>query len=125
MNLNQMLGLRVKEARKRLGMSQQELGELLEVEHAQIISQIESGERQVKAWELARLSAILHTSITDLLKEETLPEPVVLWREQPDKNYQKIETEFVQHSQLRLSRETVRCAIEISATARGYSRRKA
>jgi Zn-dependent peptidase ImmA (M78 family)/transcriptional regulator with XRE-family HTH domain len=98
MNLNQILGLRVKEARKRLGMSQQELGELLEVEHAQIISQIESGERQIKAWELARLSAILHTSVTDLLKEETLPEPVVLWREQPDKNYQKIETEFVQQS---------------------------
>lgn len=98
MNLNQILGLRIKEARKRLGMSQQELGELLEVEHAQIISQIESGERQVKAWELARLSSVLHTSIADLLKEETLADPVVLWREQPDSNYQQIETEFVQQS---------------------------
>jgi len=97
MNLNQILGLRVKEARKRLGMSQQELGELLGIDHAQIISQIESGERQVKAWELARLSTILHTGTADLLREDALAEPVVLWREQPD-NYQKIETEFVRQA---------------------------
>lgn len=95
MNLNQTLGLRVREARKRLGMSQQELSALLEFEHVQTISQIENGERQVKAWELARISSVLHTSINELLKEDALAEPVVLWREQPENNYQKIETEFL------------------------------
>jgi len=98
MNLNQILGLRVREARKRLGISQQELGVLLQVEHAQTISQIESGERQVKAWELARLATVLHTSTSELLREESLAEPVVLWREQPENNYQKIETQFLQDS---------------------------
>src|SRR5207244_7350806 len=95
MNLNQTLGLRVREARKRLGMSQQELSALLEFEHVQTISQIENGERQVKAWELARISSVLHTSINELLKEDAFAEPVVLWREQPENNYQKIETEFL------------------------------
>src|SRR2546430_16416201 len=89
MTLNQTLGLRVREARKRLGMSQQELSALLEFEHVQTISQIENGERQVKAWELARISSVLHTSINELLKEDALAEPVVLWREQPENNYQK------------------------------------
>src|SRR5437867_9998694 len=83
MTLNQTLGLRVREARKRLGMSQQELSALLEFEHVQTISQIENGERQVKAWELARISSVLHTSINELLKEDAFAEPVVLWREQP------------------------------------------
>jgi len=98
MDPNQTLGLRIKEARKRVGLSQHELSELLELEHGQIISQIESGERQVKAWELARISSILHTNMSDLLKEEPLTEPVVLWREQPENNYHKIETEFIQRS---------------------------
>ena len=98
MDLNQTLGLRVREARRRLGMSQQELSDLLHVDHAQIISQIENGERQVKAWELARISSVLHTSVSDLLQEEALAEPVVLWRDKPENNYQKVETEFIHRS---------------------------
>jgi XRE family transcriptional regulator, fatty acid utilization regulator len=98
LNLNQTLGLRIKEARVRLGLSQQELAEALGVEHSQIISQIENGERQVKAWEIARFSSVLHTSVAELLKEEALSEPVVLWREQPERDFQKVETEFIHQS---------------------------
>lgn len=81
-----------------MGLSQQELSAAAGFEHAQTISQIENGERQVKAWELATISSVLHASIGELLQGEPLTEPVVLWREQPENNYQKIETEFIHRS---------------------------
>jgi Zn-dependent peptidase ImmA (M78 family)/transcriptional regulator with XRE-family HTH domain len=96
MNINQILGLRIKEARKMVGLSQQELGEALGFDHPQIVSQIENGERQVKAWELSKLASVLHVSISKLLQEDSLRAPVVLWREEPQNNIQRIESEFVQ-----------------------------
>jgi Zn-dependent peptidase ImmA (M78 family)/transcriptional regulator with XRE-family HTH domain len=95
MDLNTVLGTRIKEARNRLGVTQQQLADAAGLEHIQTVSQIENGERAVKAWELARLAGVLHTSIGDLLKEEPLVAPVVLWRDQPDNGYQEIETEFI------------------------------
>jgi XRE family transcriptional regulator, fatty acid utilization regulator len=95
---DQKLGLRIREARKRMALSQQELSASVGFDHPQTVSQIETGERQVKASELARLAAALHTTFSELLQDEPLREPVVLWREQPETNYQKVETEFIYRS---------------------------
>jgi Zn-dependent peptidase ImmA (M78 family)/DNA-binding XRE family transcriptional regulator len=79
-----VLGSRIRELRRKLNLKQEKLATELGVGSAQIISQIETGKREVKAWELAKLSRLLHVSLTDLLAtEDPKPQPSVLWRVLP------------------------------------------
>lgn len=81
-----VLGRRITQFRKNLNLTQAELAKKLGVSSAQIISQIEKGEREVKAWELVRLSQILFISLTELLTPaEGETHPAVLWRVLPSK----------------------------------------
>lgn len=91
-----VLGARIREARARVGISQTELALATGFQHAQIVSQIENGERDVKAFELVEIASALHTQMSDLLKEAPILEPSVLWREQPAGNSKPIETEFLE-----------------------------
>lgn len=82
-SLQSLLGQRVREARKRAGLTQPELARAAGFAAPQTISQIENGERDVKAWELVSLAKALAVSMQDLLRQEPFDQPVVLWREMP------------------------------------------
>jgi len=70
----------VRSSREALGLTQQALATAAGFASLQIVSAIETGQREVKAWELVRLARALHTSVDRLLG---LDEPLtarVFWR---------------------------------------------
>ena len=78
------LATRIRDRREQLEMTQKTLADLVGFPVHQIISQIETGERDVKAWELARLAKALHVSVADLLAEADMAlVPAVMWRKPP------------------------------------------
>lgn len=91
------LGRRIREARKRLGLTQRELAQRAELPAHQVVSQIENGEREVKAWELARIAQVLCQSVAELLAPEAAPTPTMLWRDAPPEKAGVIEARFLQH----------------------------
>lgn len=99
--LRRIIGDRICTARVRLSFTQQDLAEQAGFAAAQIISQIEKGEREVKAWELVNLAKILRVEFSDLLaSEEPEPYPEILWRIAPERHKKKlIEAEFLQRCQ--------------------------
>ncbi|MFQ5924489.1 MAG: helix-turn-helix domain-containing protein, partial [Dehalococcoidia bacterium] len=81
-------------------MTQKQLAEEASFSVHQTVSQIEKGQREVKAWELAALAKALRVDITDLLSDRGLePAPQVLWRKTPAAGRETIEANFVQHCQ--------------------------
>jgi len=73
-----------------LGLSQKELADLLGFASHQIVSDLERGRRDVKAWELAKIAEVLHLTLPSLmgLQSAERPEPRVFWRlgaETPDR----------------------------------------
>ena len=93
--IKKVLGERIKNARERLGISQKILAEKMGFPAHQIISQIETGVRDIKAWELSKLAGILNVDLTDLLTfEKTERNRVVLWRDLPDEDKEEKEAHF-------------------------------
>ena len=90
-----VLGKRIRETREKLKISQGKLADQIGLGSAQIISSIESGNREVKASELSRIARALHTSIDNLLNPELRPEPQFAWREQPDMGFEEHESRFL------------------------------
>ena len=88
-------GLRIKQFRKRLGMNQAELAEKLGVNSSETISQIERGDRELRAWELSKLAKILLVEMSDLIGPEEEPAPCVLWRAEPGIGHEEIEAAFL------------------------------
>ena len=97
-NLKQ-LGQRIAELRKKLNLSQKDLAIHLGVGSSQIISQIELGQRDIKAWELAKLSRALFVDLTELLlpQEHKSMEKPILWRVVPKTGQSEKETRFLKH----------------------------
>ena len=90
------LGARIKEARKRLGIRQKALADRTGLKHAQVISEIERGKREVKAWELAAIAKAVHVGLTDLLPQAgPPPQLTVLWREAGTPDLREKEAEFL------------------------------
>jgi Zn-dependent peptidase ImmA (M78 family)/transcriptional regulator with XRE-family HTH domain len=77
------LGETIREARRRLGMRQEDLAREAGFEHLQTVSDIERGQREVHAYELVRISAALGLQVADLLDGRLPPMPAVLWRNPP------------------------------------------
>ena len=99
-SFREILGERVRTARKRLGLTQKELAEQAGIAVHQILSQIEKGQREVKAWELAALAKALKTDFSSLLADSGPQQaPVVLWREYPTEAREVIEANFLQRCQ--------------------------
>ncbi len=97
-DLRRILGDRIRTARSRLCLSQQQLADEAGFSAPQIISQIEKGEREVKAWELVNLARALRIEISQLLSTEEPRLPaLVLWRKYPQQNRQLLEAGFLQH----------------------------
>jgi len=70
------LAQRIRELRKRLGISQQKLADLIGVSRP-IISQIESGERKISIDELVMLAKVFNSSVESLLDFKKEPEVVL------------------------------------------------
>ncbi|HEX8831908.1 MAG TPA: XRE family transcriptional regulator [Longimicrobium sp.] len=67
-------------AREALGLTQQALATATGFASLQIVSAIETGQREVKAWELVRLSRALHTPVDVLLGIDQPSTVRVFWR---------------------------------------------
>ncbi len=82
-----LIARKIKEARERCCLSQQELAKLMGWKsHASIVA-IENGDQDIKTWELLKLANILKVSPESLYSEsiEKLPtHPIILWRKKAD-----------------------------------------
>jgi len=96
-DLRKVLGNRIRSARMRLSLSQQQLAKEIGFSASQIVSQIEKGERDVKAWELVNLAKALRIDVSQLLNvEEPKPFAPILWRKYPETDKELLEAEFLQ-----------------------------
>jgi Zn-dependent peptidase ImmA (M78 family)/transcriptional regulator with XRE-family HTH domain len=91
-----LLGSRIREAREKLGWSQSELAQAVGFGAFQIVSAIENGQREVKAWELFKIASSLHLSLESFLGGQQKSEPVLLWRAQPQTAFREIEARFIE-----------------------------
>ena len=91
-----LLGSRIREAREKLGWSQTELAQAVGFGSFQIVSAIENGQREVKAWELFKIASSLHLSVQTFLGAEQKSETVLLWRAQPQTGFKEIEARFIE-----------------------------
>ena len=92
------LGDRIKTIRKRLNLTQKDLAIQMGFNSPETVSQIERGDRELKAWELVQLAKLLSTNLNDLLSIEELQEkPIVLWRESPETEIEIKESKFIKH----------------------------
>jgi len=90
------IGKRIRFFRRHSGFTQQKLASQVGFNSKETISQIERGDREIKAWELAELSRILSVNINDLLRdEEPEKKPVVLWRQSPGEQTLSREALFI------------------------------
>lgn len=92
------LGDRIKTFRKRLNLTQKDLANQMGFNSPETLSQIERGDRELKAWELVKLAKLLSLNLNDLLRIENVQEkPVVLWRESPETDREIKESKFIKH----------------------------
>jgi Zn-dependent peptidase ImmA (M78 family)/DNA-binding XRE family transcriptional regulator len=91
-----LLGERIRRFRKRLQWTQKDLAGHMGFTAAETISQMEKGEREVKAWELVKLAHVLAVEISQLLEiEEPKAAPQVLWRQAPAADKGQREAQFL------------------------------
>lgn len=96
-DLQKTLGERIQLLRKKLGLTQQVFAEQAGFAVHQIVSQIENGTREVKAWELVAISKALQTDIQKLLEVESADDnPVLVWRDYRDGDTSIKEASFLQ-----------------------------
>lgn len=93
--LQKILGERIRSLRKKLGITQQVLAEQVGFSAYQIVSEIERGGRDVKAWELVRIADALHTEVRYLLAEHEPAPAHVLWRDYPEEGATEMEASFL------------------------------
>ncbi len=95
--MKEIIGRRIKEERNRQKLTQDELVQNSKLGwDRQTLGQIENGEREIKAWELARISSVLRMEISSFFpaSPERATRPVVLWRQRPE-NHERLEAEFI------------------------------
>jgi len=95
-DLRSQLGNKIREARERLSWSQTRLAEAVGLGSPQIVSTIENGQRELKAWELFKIAKALHVSVEQLLNPNATPEPVPQWRARPESEFREHEARFFQ-----------------------------
>lgn len=86
------IGGKLRTARESLGLTLKEVAKKMGFPNYQTLSNIESGRREVKVWELAKLAQIYHRDIRYFLskQEERDKEPVVLWRKKAESLQDKL-----------------------------------
>ena len=90
-----MLGERLKFAREAAGLRQEDAAGVLDISPSGV-SYIESGRREPKAAQLAKLSDLYHRSIDFFFSDKPLHEDFVLWRCKPEEEAEakRIQREF-------------------------------
>lgn len=97
MNIRKKLANLLKKERESLDFTLKEVSEKLGFNHYQTLSSIEAGERELKAWELAKLAKIYGRDIDYFLNLESPQRDVkILWRS-PETSPQKtlVERQFI------------------------------
>ncbi len=95
-DLKKILATKIKQARKRLGYTQEDLAKAASLPHPQTVSDIEKGEREVKVWELANIARALHADIMAFMSVGDLPAlSHVAWRVQPQHGKEEMEASFL------------------------------
>ncbi len=90
------LGKRIKTERERRKVSQEKLAKAVGWNHHQIVSEVEQGGREIKAWELQKIANFLSIDMDVLLGNKEPPElPYVLWRKKPEQDGKLLETHFL------------------------------
>ena len=95
--LEKILGARIRSLRKKLGITQQALANQVGLSAYQIVSEIERGGRDVKAWELVKIADALHTEVRYLIAGDEPAPASVLWRDYPEEGATAIEAPFLKH----------------------------
>ncbi len=82
---NALIGEKLKEARKYMGLTLGQVAQKMGFANYQTLGSIESGEREIKAWELAKLARIYYRDVNYFLSEKEEIKPVqVLWRKKSE-----------------------------------------
>jgi len=93
MGTNKAIALALKKERESFKYSLKYVAEKLGFSNYQTLSSIESGEREIKAWELAKLAEIYGRKIDYFLSPQAkIVQPRILWRN-PEKTENKVEAE--------------------------------
>lgn len=95
--LGKILGARIRSLRKKQGITQQALAKQVGFSAYQIVSEIERGGRDVKAWELVKIADALHTEAQYLIARDEPAPARVLWRDYPEEGATAIEASFLKH----------------------------
>ena len=84
-NFKREVGAKLRQLRENEGLSQQEVANSLGWGSHVITGNVENGSRDLKAWELSKLSDLLKISIQELLPSKVTesPKAFVLWRDKP------------------------------------------
>jgi Zn-dependent peptidase ImmA (M78 family)/DNA-binding XRE family transcriptional regulator len=77
----ELIAAAVRQARERAGLSQEQVARTLGWKAGETLSAVERGDRQLKAFELAKLASLFRVGIEMLLGLQPMPGPaLVLWR---------------------------------------------
>jgi transcriptional regulator with XRE-family HTH domain len=81
MNPKDILAISLKKEREKLGLSLKDVTAKLDFPNYQTLRSIETGDREIKAWELAKLAKIYGRDIDFFLSgKESREESKILWR---------------------------------------------
>ena len=90
------LGKKIRKHRERLKLKQADLATKMGFNSAETISQMERGDREIKAWELVELARHLFVSVSDIIGDQAPEEPpVIMWRQSPDVEKEIKEAQFL------------------------------
>ncbi len=92
---------RIREERERCGLRQEDVAKHMDwnTSRHSIVTEIEAGKREVKAWELYKLAQLFQIKTEDFFKDVAQTSPLVLWREKPKENAILKERQFLQRCQ--------------------------
>lgn len=109
------IGQRIKQERERKKVSQEKLAKALGWNHHQIVSDVEQGKREVKAWELYEIAKFLHIPLDILLGNQgSQREAYVLWRQKPLVDQKLLEARFIEECENYIWVEKTLCSEEQS-----------
>lgn len=91
---------RIREERERCDLRQEDVAKYMGWDSSKhsIVVEIESGRREVKAWELYKLAQLFHIEVDEFFKSASCEESLILWRQRPDETALK-ERQFLQRCQ--------------------------
>lgn len=92
------IGSNIRKIREHLGWTQSDLAVGMGFASSQIISSIETGQRELKASEVIRIAKILKVPVESLLRGDTAPVPVVQWREKSESAGKEVEANFIERA---------------------------